>query len=138
MADEKRGSPIYKVIGFTLAGLIVAQAFIFLLILRPTLQRKTPADQITNLVAAQFPDSEPQVTGPANGVLRVSLNVPFDPTVDAERAHEVFSRVAAAASGPKLAGAVTLEVTLRGAGLEGGPTSATRTYDYEPGQPDAK
>jgi hypothetical protein len=138
MADEKKGSPIYRVIGFTLAGLILAQAIIFLVILRPTFERKTPADEVTRSLAAQFPDSEPQVTGPANGVLRVSLNVPFDPTVDAEQAHEVFNRVAAAAGGRRFAGAATLEVTLRGASLEGGPTSATRTYDYEPDQPDAK
>jgi hypothetical protein len=67
-------------------------------------------------------------------VLQVALNVPFDPTVDPEKAHETFTRVAASATGPEIAGATTLEVTLRGVSLEGGPTSATRTFDYEPDQ----
>ncbi len=132
MANEKAGSPIYKVIGFALAGLIVAQAVIFLVVLRPMFERKAPAGQVTELLAAQFPGSEPEVTGPAGGVLRVSLNVPFDPTVDAEKAHETFGRVAATAAGPRIAGTGTLEVTLRGVSLAGGPTSATRTFDYGP------
>lgn len=134
MANKRAGSPIYKVVGFTLAGLIVAQAIVFLVILRPMFERKAPATKVAELLAAQFPGSEAEVTGPAGGMLRVSLNVPFDPTVDAEKAHETFGRVAAAAAGPRVAGADTLQVTLRGVSLEGGPTSATRTFDYEPNQ----
>jgi hypothetical protein len=134
MANKRTGSPIYKVIGFALAGLVVAQAIIFLVILRPSFERKAPTAKVAELLAARFPGAEAEVTGPAGGLLRVSLTVPFDPTVDAEKAHETFGRVAAAAAGPRVAGADTLEVTLRGVSLEGGPTSATRTFDYGPNQ----
>lgn len=130
MAREKAGSPVYKIIGFALAGLIVVQAIIFIIVLRPTLERQTPAEKLAARLAARFPDLGPRVTGPSGGVLRISLDVPFDPTVDAEEAHQCFQSVLSATPGPELRGEPTIEITLRGAALEGGATSATRTFDY--------
>ena len=133
MASERAGSPVYKIIGFALAGLIVVQAVIFIIVLRPTFERDTPAKKLAARLAARFPDSDPRVTGPSGGVLRISLDVPFDPTVDAEEAHQCFQRVLSATPDPELRGEPTIEITLRGAGPEGGATSATRTFDYDAG-----
>jgi len=130
MATERAGNPVYKIIGFALAGLIVVQAVIFIIVLRPTFERDTPAKKIAARLAARFPDSDPRVTGPSKGVLRISLDVPFDPTVDAEEAHQCFQRVLATTRSPDLRGEPTIEITLRGAGLGGGATSAARTFNY--------
>lgn len=130
MAKRESGTRIYNIIAFVLGGLIIVQAIIFIVVLRPTLERRTPAEGLTELLGAQFPGCEPQVTGPSGGVLRVSLKVAFDPTVDAQEAHGCFERVVAVASASAVRSGKTIEVTLRGASPEGGPTSATRTFDY--------
>jgi hypothetical protein len=131
MADEKPGSPVYKIIGFALAGLIVVQAVVFIIVLRPTFERKEPTERLTELLAAQFPESAPEVSGAPGGVLRILLEVPFDPTVDAQQAHQCFERARSVAAAREPSGGGTIEITLRGVGLEGGRTSATRTFDYE-------
>jgi hypothetical protein len=130
MAEKESGTRIYKIIAFVLGGLVIGQAIIFILVLRPTLERRTPAEGLADLLGAQFPGCEPQVTGPSDGVLRVSLKVAFDPTVDAREAHDCFGRVVDVASASAVRSGKTIEVTLRGASLDGGPTSATRTFDY--------
>jgi len=133
MDDGSGRSPVYKVVAFAFAGLIVVAAAVLLMVLAPALRRTTPTERLLAALQAQFPGSKPEISGSdTTGHLTIALSVPFDPTMQAKEAYEAFDRVAKVAEAQKLEGTRTLEVTLVGTSLEGNPASVSRTLDYQP------
>jgi hypothetical protein len=129
MEEARQGTPIYKIAGVAVAGLIVVLAVAWLVMYGPALKRETPAERLATTLAAQFPGSDPQVTHAGAGTLRIALKVSFDPTVDADQAQGIFQRTLEVAKAEPLSGVRVIEVSLEGISLEGGATSAARTFE---------
>ena len=132
MSSDTPRSPVYKVIGFAGAGLIVVLAVALVIVYGPALKHESRAAALASALATHLPDSDPSISGAGSEELRITLTVEFDPTVDAEQAHNAFRRALTVAEGQNLASVKTVEVCLEGANLEGRSTSASRTFDYEP------
>jgi hypothetical protein len=133
METPEGRSPVYNIVGFAIAGLIVVAAVALVIVLAPALKRTTPLERVVGALKTQFPGSAPEVKGPdSSGALRISLKVPFDPTVQWKQAQGTFDRAAAVTEAEKLSGIKTTELTLVGVSVEGHPTSVSRTLDYEP------
>jgi len=129
MEDERQRSPLYKVIGFACAGLIVALAAGLVVVYGPSLRQATPTEGLTRTLAEHFPGSAPEVTRPGPDSLRVVLKVSFDPTVDAEQAQDVFQRTREVVRAQETEGLHSLEVELQGVSLDGGATTASRSFE---------
>jgi hypothetical protein len=131
--DEPKPPPAaYKIVGVGTALIVVALAVGLLLAIGPKLRRATPAQQLAAVLQRDFPSADPQVVSSGAGSLAVHLQVQFDPTVEADQVQTVFMSIVDAAEAEALEGVSSLEVELAGVSLEGRPTSATRTFDYEP------
>ncbi len=133
MEEEPRGSPLYKIVAFATAGLIVALAVALFVVYGPGLSSTTPTTRLTAVLAEHFPGSEPTVVRAKPDTIALSLGVSFDPTVDAEQAHATFKRAAGIAEAERLPGVKEIEIELRGRSLEGGVTAASRTFEYTAG-----
>ncbi|MBM3499772.1 MAG: hypothetical protein FJX74_14015 [Armatimonadetes bacterium] len=134
MNEEPRGTPLYKIVAFAVAGLIVLLAVALFVMYGPGLGTKTPTARLTEAFAEHFPGSDPVVARPRPDTLEFSLTVRFDPTVDAEQAHHTFRRAAEIAEAQGIEGVREVEIELRGTSLEGGVTAASRTFEYEAGE----
>ena len=133
MEEERQGTPVYRMLGVAGAGLVVALAVLLLVIYAPRLQRESPAERLQAALAQHFPGSEPEVALPGADAVRVALKVSFDPTVDAEPAQEAFRRTREVVKAQKLEGVKELEIELRGVSLDGGATSASRSFEVTAG-----
>jgi hypothetical protein len=129
MEEARQGTPMYKIAGAAAAGLIVVLAAAWVVMYGPTLKRETPAERLATTLAARFPGSDPEVTRADAETLRVVLKVGFDPTVDADQAQGVFERALEVAKAEPLSGVKAVEVSLEGVSLEGGATSAARSFE---------
>jgi len=132
MDTDKRRTPIYKIIAFAWAGLLVVLAFVWVLVYRPVLKHEGPDDRLAAAMAARFPGCDAQVTHTEADALRVSLKVSFDPTMDADQAQHVFGKALEIAGAQRLTEVKTLKIELVGTNLDGHATSAAQTFDYEP------
>ena len=130
MESSATGSPLYKVVAFASAGLIVAAAVGLFVRFAPRLGRETATAALTAALAQSFPGSVPAVARTRPGALQISLTVRFDPTVDAEQAHQAFQRAKGIARAQNLEGIAEIEVELRGTSLTGGATAASRTFSW--------
>jgi hypothetical protein len=128
---EASSSSTHKVVGFVLAGALVVAAALLFRAYAPKLRGPTPGEALRAALEAQLPASQSQVTF-SEDVLRIALIVPFDPTVDAEPAHETFQAALAIANAQALEGFTGVEISLAGTSIEGRGTSASRTFDYTP------
>ena len=128
---EALSSFTHKVVGFVLAGALVVAAVLLFRAYAPKLKGPTPGEAMRAALDAQLSASQPQVTFDGD-VLRIALTVPFDPTVDAEPAHETFQTALAVANSQALEGFTEVEVSLAGTSIEGRGTAASRTFDYTP------
>ena len=134
MNEKRRGTPLYKIVAFAVAGLIVALAVGLFVTYGPVLQSETTTARLTSALAEHFPDSDPLVTRLKPGTAKLSLAVRFDPTVDAAQAQATFTRARGIAEAQGLEGIAEIEVELRGTNLEGGATAASRTFGYRAGR----
>ncbi len=133
MAETEGRSPVYNIVGFAIAGLIVVAAVALVIVLAPALKKTTPLERVVAALKTQFPGSDPEVTGPdTGGALSISLKVPFDPTVQWKQAQEAFDRAAGVAEAEKLSGIKTIDLRLVGVSLQGNATSVSRALDYVP------
>ncbi|MBM3475262.1 MAG: hypothetical protein FJX75_18530 [Armatimonadetes bacterium] len=129
MEEERQGTPVYKMLGFAGAGLVVALGVAALVMYAPRLRHESPTERLQATLAQRFPGSEPEVTQTGPDGLRVALRVSFDPTVDAAQAQDVFRRTREVVKAQEIEGVKELEVELRGKGLDGGATTASRSFE---------
>jgi hypothetical protein len=136
MESERSGSPLYKIVAFATATLMVALAVAAFVRYGPGLSHETPGRRLVAALEQHFPASHPTVTRSGAATLSLSLEVAFDPTVDAAQAQATFQRALGIAEAQALSDVKEVEVELKGTSLEGGATSASRTFGYAAGRRD--
>ena len=126
---EPRRSGIYNIVGVGLALVIVLGAAALFIINSDKLRQPTPGQALTAALLQHFPDAQPAVSFGGDTII-VSLQVSFDPAVDAETASKTFQRAQAVASEQALEQFSEIKIELTGLNIEGQETSTSLTSDY--------
>ena len=130
MVPWRRRRLTQRIISLAISAAILVAAGVVAKRVVSKLRQPGPEDALVAALAQWFPGSAPRASWMGGGALRVSLKVPFDPTVDVRSAYDTFERVVEVAVAQRLPNVNSIEVVISGVSVDGRPTSASRTADY--------